>query len=111
MAIDCEMVGVGSNGSQDLLARVSVVNYFGQVLLDAFVTPSQRVTDWRTQYSGIRPADLLNEFGASLSLLPKPFPSCTARRILIVLMLFSTTVCGSTTTGTRDNQGSSISRT
>ena len=63
VAIDCEMVGVGPNGTEDLLARVSVVNYFGHVLLDAFIAPSQRVTDWRTKYSGIRPADVLNESG------------------------------------------------
>ena len=63
MAIDCEMVGAGANGAEDVLARVSVVNYFGQVLLDVFVKPTERVTDWRTKYSGIRPADVLNESG------------------------------------------------
>lgn len=57
------MVGVGPKGTEDLLARVAIVNYFGQVLLDAFVKPSQRVTDWRTKYSGIRPADVLNDSG------------------------------------------------
>ena len=63
VAIDCEMVGVGPKGAEDLLARVAIVNYLGQVLLDAFVKPSQRVTDWRTKYSGIRPADVLNDSG------------------------------------------------
>ena len=63
IAIDCEMVGVGPNGIQDALARVSIVNYYGNVLLDTFVSPMQRVTDWRTKYSGIRPAQLLNSEG------------------------------------------------
>ena len=59
------MVGVGKEGLEDSLARVTVVNYFGHLLLDAFVAPTQRVIDWRTKYSGIRPADLLNPSGTS----------------------------------------------
>ena len=57
------MVGFGPEGIEDMLARVSIVNYFGQVLLDAYVRPTDRVTDWRTKYSGIRPADVLNSEG------------------------------------------------
>src|SRR5436190_8611325 len=63
VALDCEMVGVGPNGTEDALARVSIVNYYGNVLFDTFVSPTQRVTDWRTKYSGIRPADVLNSEG------------------------------------------------
>ncbi|EJT96983.1 ribonuclease H-like protein [Dacryopinax primogenitus] len=58
VALDCEMVGVGPNGSQSSLARVSVVNYHGAVLLDKFVRQMERVTDYRTRWSGIRPKDL-----------------------------------------------------
>jgi len=75
VAIDCEMVGAGANGAEDVLARVSVVNYFGQVLLDVFVKPTERVTDWRTKYSGIRPADVLNESGT----LPRASAAAHAR--------------------------------
>lgn len=57
------MVGVGPNGEENALARVSIVNYYGIVLLDAYVSPSQYVTDWRTKFSGIRPADVLNQDG------------------------------------------------
>src|SRR5579859_1273932 len=57
------MVGIGAEGVQDILARVSVVNYFGHLLFDAFVAPTERVTDWRTKFSGIRPADVLNPQG------------------------------------------------
>ncbi|KAJ2120472.1 3'-5' exonuclease [Coemansia sp. RSA 720] len=58
VAIDCEMVGAGFKGSRSLLARVSVVNYHGHVLLDAYVKPSEPVTDYRTWVSGIRKSDL-----------------------------------------------------
>jgi RNA exonuclease 4 len=59
------MVGVGPDGMEDSLARVSIVNYFGHVLYDAFIKPTQRVTDFRTKFSGIRPADILNPTGIS----------------------------------------------
>jgi len=60
IALDCEMVGVGPTGKESTLARVSVVNYFGAVLLDEFVRQKERVTDWRTQWSGIRAKDMIN---------------------------------------------------
>jgi len=60
IALDCEMVGVGPMGRESTLARVSVVNYFGAVLIDEFVRQKERVTDWRTQWSGIRPRDMIN---------------------------------------------------
>ena len=60
VAIDCEMVGVGERGERSALARVSVVNFFGQVLLDSFVKPQERVTDYRTKWSGVRPKDLVD---------------------------------------------------
>jgi RNA exonuclease 4 len=60
IALDCEMVGVGPAGTESTLARVSVVNYFGAVLLDEFVRQKERVTDWRTQWSGIREKDMIN---------------------------------------------------
>jgi RNA exonuclease 4 len=54
LAIDCEMVGTGVGGQVSVLARVSIVNSNGHVVLDSYVSPSQRVTDFRTQFSGIR---------------------------------------------------------
>lgn len=58
IAIDCEMVGVGLKGSESILARVSIVNWHGAVLLDTFVRPQEMVTDYRTWVSGVRPEDL-----------------------------------------------------
>lgn len=55
IALDCEMVGVGADGRDDALARVSVVDFFGRQVYDSFVKPQagQRVTDWRTHVSGV----------------------------------------------------------
>lgn len=55
LAIDCEMVGVGPGGQENALARVSIVNYYGTVILDEFVRPKEAVTDYRTFVSGITP--------------------------------------------------------
>ncbi|RLV94762.1 RNA exonuclease 4 [Spathaspora sp. JA1] len=53
IAIDCEFVGVGPEGERSVLARVSLVNFYGHVLLDEFVKPKEKVTDWRTWVSGV----------------------------------------------------------
>lgn len=63
VAIDCEMVGVGPRGSISALARVSVVDFHGNVLLDSYVKPTQPVTQYRTWVSGIRPRHLKNAGG------------------------------------------------
>lgn len=55
VAMDCEFVGVGSEGLQHALARVSLVNYNGQVLLDKYVRPRERIVDYRTAISGVKP--------------------------------------------------------
>lgn len=58
VAIDCEMVGVGPDGEDSILARVSLVNQFGKCIYDKFVKPTEKVTDYRTAVSGIRPQDI-----------------------------------------------------
>lgn len=54
IAMDCEFVGVGSD-DRLALARVSIVNLYGHEILDVFVRPTERVTNWRTWVSGITP--------------------------------------------------------
>merc|ERR1712232_430226 len=53
LAMDCEMVGVGAGGIESALGRVSIVNYYGHVVLDTYVKVPERVTDFRTKVSGI----------------------------------------------------------
>jgi len=60
LGLDCEMVGVGDDAKESMLARVSVVNQFGCCVYDKFVRPTDRVTDYRTKVSGVRRADLVN---------------------------------------------------
>eukprot|EP00933_Yihiella_yeosuensis_P011327 TRINITY_DN11855_c3_g1_i1.p1 TRINITY_DN11855_c3_g1~~TRINITY_DN11855_c3_g1_i1.p1 ORF type:complete len:346 (+),score=86.29 TRINITY_DN11855_c3_g1_i1:62-1099(+) len=53
VALDCEMVGVGPGGERSVLARVSIVDFEGKVLMDRFVRPKEFVTDFRTAITGI----------------------------------------------------------
>ncbi|NWX29185.1 REXO4 exonuclease, partial [Notiomystis cincta] len=55
VAMDCEMVGVGPKGEESIVARVSIVNHFGKCVYDKYVKPTEKVTDYRTAVSGIRP--------------------------------------------------------
>ncbi|KAG6328982.1 hypothetical protein ID866_10108 [Astraeus odoratus] len=61
LALDCEMVGIGLEGSESSLARVSIVNFKGAVVLDVYVRQRERVVDYRTQWSGVREGDLGEE--------------------------------------------------
>jgi RNA exonuclease 4 len=59
LAMDCEMVGVGPDGIMSALARVTLLDWDGNVILDTFVRPEEVVTDYRTFVSGITADDLL----------------------------------------------------
>mmetsp|Transcript_3442 Transcript_3442/g.8039 ORF Transcript_3442/g.8039 Transcript_3442/m.8039 type:complete len:397 (-) Transcript_3442:191-1381(-) len=58
VALDAEMVGIGPFGHISALARVSLVNWEGEVLFDTMVRVPEPVTDYRTFVSGITPQDL-----------------------------------------------------
>lgn len=62
VALDCEFVGVGPDGERSALARVSLVDGEGSILLDRFVKPQEFVTDFRTSITGIR-KEMLNGVG------------------------------------------------
>ncbi|KAJ9658097.1 3'-5' exonuclease [Neophaeococcomyces mojaviensis] len=55
VSLDCEMVGIGPNGVESALARVSIVNYNGEQIYDSYVKSKEPVTDWRTPISGVAP--------------------------------------------------------
>ncbi|XP_076028688.1 RNA exonuclease 4-like [Oratosquilla oratoria] len=81
IAMDCEMVGTGMNGEDSILARISIVNHFGNVIYDKYVKPSEKVTDYRTNISGIRPSDLEN--GELFSTVQEEVAALLKGRVLI----------------------------
>ncbi|XP_069097899.1 RNA exonuclease 4 [Pleurodeles waltl] len=81
VAIDCEMVGVGPEGEDSIVARVSIVNHFGKCIYDKYVKPTEKVTDYRTAVSGIRPDDIKN--GVSFKDVQRDVASIIEGRILV----------------------------
>jgi len=60
---------VGIEGAESSLARVSLVNFYGAVIMDEFVRQKERVVDYRTQWSGIRESDMIHGTSDSISLI------------------------------------------
>ncbi|KAF4623053.1 hypothetical protein D9613_001730 [Agrocybe pediades] len=58
LAISCTNVGVGPGGTTHLLARIAIVDYRGNTVLDKYVAPTATVTDYRTLTTGITAAHL-----------------------------------------------------
>ncbi|KAG9030841.1 3'-5' exonuclease [Tulasnella sp. JGI-2019a] len=83
LAIDCEMVGLGPKGSRGSLARVSVVNFLGAVIFDAYVEQTEEVTDYRTKWSGIRAADLSGSHTKSFDEVQKTVQGLLTNRVLV----------------------------
>lgn len=81
LAMDCEMVGIGHNGDDHMLARVSIVNKFGDCVYDKFVKAREEVKDYRTSVSGVRKEDLLN--GEDFSTVQKDVSELIKGRILV----------------------------
>ena len=55
LALDCERI-LTKKG--DRLARVSVVNFYGNIVFDTLIKPWAKVEDYREWITGIKPADL-----------------------------------------------------
>jgi len=82
VAMDCEMVGVGYRGQDNCLARISIVNHFGAVVYDKYVRATEKVTDYRTFVSGIRPEDLEKK-GEDFKLVQKEVSDLLKGRVLV----------------------------
>lgn len=80
IAIDCEMVGIG-DGTESMIARVSIVNRYGYCLYDKYVKPRERVQDYRTAVSGIYPHHLKN--GEEFAIVQKEVADILKGRILV----------------------------
>lgn len=69
-------------GSTSVLARVSLVNYHGQVILDEYVLPLEQIVDYRTHVSGITPK-LLQERGKPFKQVQKQVSDILKNKIII----------------------------
>ncbi|XP_028666054.1 RNA exonuclease 4 [Erpetoichthys calabaricus] len=81
VAMDCEMVGVGPSGEDSIVARVSIVNHFGKCIYDKYVKSTEKVTDFRTAVSGVRPEHLRK--GEDFKIVQKEVSDILKGRILV----------------------------
>jgi len=65
-ALDCEMVGVGPEGLDSVLARLSIINWDNELVFDTYVKVEEKVTDYRTFVSGIRQEDIESDSALTL---------------------------------------------
>ncbi|CAE6530216.1 unnamed protein product [Rhizoctonia solani] len=56
--LSCLAVGAGAGGSVNMVAKVVVVDYWGNEMLDTYVRPTEPVIDYRTTHTGIEEKDL-----------------------------------------------------
>jgi RNA exonuclease 4 len=52
------MVGIGQGGCRSSVARVTAIDWYGNVLLDEYIQQTEEVTDYRTEVSGITKENL-----------------------------------------------------
>ena len=83
LAIDCEMVGIGPSGYTSRLARVSIVNYDGEIVYDTHVKVDEPVTDYRTFVSGITAEDLQSESAVTFDEAQSQVMSLIQDKILV----------------------------
>lgn len=55
------MVGIGEHGRHSSLARVTLIDWYGDILMDEYVKQTAEVTDYRTFVSGITRDVLLQQ--------------------------------------------------
>lgn len=82
VAMDCEMVGVGPR-KFSVLARVTIVDVHGDAIFDTFVKVEEKVSDYRTFVSGIRPSDLTSQKAISFGECRRKVMTAIEGKILV----------------------------
>jgi len=80
LALDCEMVS-GELG--DMLARVLIFNYHGNVIYDRFVQPVVPVTNYKTKYSLVTKSDLSHENAFPLKEVQEEVTKIIHKKIIV----------------------------
>lgn len=77
------VVGVGPEGKRSVLARVSIVDFFGRCLLDNIVRVEERVTDYRTNISGLTSEDLASKRAVPFAVCRKQVIRILRHKVLV----------------------------
>lgn len=77
------MVGVGYGGHRSSLARVCIVDWDGNIILDLYVRQRQEVTDYRTFVSGITKKHLSEETAVDIDECRRQVQEVVSDKILV----------------------------
>ncbi|KAI0974589.1 ribonuclease H-like domain-containing protein [Xylaria arbuscula] len=83
IAIDCEMVGIGPEGQDHMLARVSCVDFHGKQVYDSFVVPTVPVVNYRTEITGITASELRSSIARPFGEVQATVADLLKNRILV----------------------------
>ncbi|KAJ7579473.1 hypothetical protein C8J56DRAFT_1059073 [Mycena floridula] len=81
--MSCITIGAGPGGTISMLARVAIVDYQGQTVLDTYVVPTSRVTDYRTATTGIQPSHLTGGNAVQFSVVQEHVANLLRGNILV----------------------------
>ncbi|KAJ4484802.1 ribonuclease H-like domain-containing protein [Lentinula edodes] len=82
-AISCINVGVGPGGTTSMLARIAIVDFRGNTILDTYVSPTMKITEYRTATTGIEPAHLSSRNAASFNTVQQYVANIIKGHILV----------------------------
>ncbi|KAJ7579461.1 hypothetical protein C8J56DRAFT_1059061 [Mycena floridula] len=81
--MSCITIGAGPGGTISMLARVVIVDYQGQTVLDTYVVPTSKVTDYRTATTGIQPSHLSGGNAVQFSVVQEHVANLLKGNILV----------------------------
>ncbi|KAJ7579468.1 ribonuclease H-like domain-containing protein [Mycena floridula] len=81
--MSCITIGAGPGGTISMLARVAIVDYQGQTVLDTYVVPTSNVTDYRTATTGIQPSHLSGGNAVQFSVVQEHVANLLKGNILV----------------------------
>jgi DNA polymerase III epsilon subunit-like protein len=83
VAIDCEMVGIGMDGLDSMLARVTIIDWNYQIIYDQYVKPQQPVMDYRTHVSGITAQHLESDAAIDFNICRRQVNAILYNKVII----------------------------
>ncbi|KAJ7587415.1 ribonuclease H-like domain-containing protein [Mycena floridula] len=81
--MSCLTIGIGPGGTTSMLARVAIVNYQGQTVLDTYVVPTMKVTDYPTATTGIQLSHLTGNNAIQFSVVQEHVANLLKGNILV----------------------------
>ncbi|KAF9076200.1 ribonuclease H-like domain-containing protein [Rhodocollybia butyracea] len=82
-AISCINVGVGPGGTTSMLARIAIVDFRGNTVLDTYVAPTMKITDYRTSQTGILPAHLSSKDAVAFSYVQQQVANIVKGNVIV----------------------------